>query len=324
MTNKQVGFGNISNRTPIMLIADDQPLVVRQIYEVFQNDFHIFMASDGVKCVEMANELLPDIILLDINMPHLDGFQACEKIKENVLTSHIPVIFITSNIDEADEVRGFEVGGVDFIRKPINTTITWARVQSHAQLKRQSDLLRRLALIDGLTGVSNRYQFDEQLTTDWLSCAREQTPLALLMIDADNFKHLNDSYGHQAGDKFLKILAQKITSCAHRPDDLVARYGGEEFACILPNTDHAGALKVAEDIRKIVEKTAMSLRKDEDKKIAVKTTVSIGMHCLIPNRNDKPTILIKSADQALYRAKALGKNQVCVFDNRVAEFASTK
>ncbi|MDO6693849.1 diguanylate cyclase [Aliiglaciecola sp. 3_MG-2023] len=319
MTNKQVNFGNISHRMPLMLIADDQPLVVRQIYEIFQNDFHIFMASDGLQSVEMANELLPDIILLDINMPHLDGFRVCEKIKENVLTSHIPVIFITSNIDEADEVRGFEVGGVDFIRKPINPTITWARVQSHAQIKRQSDLLRRLALVDGLTGVSNRYQFDDQLRTDWLSCAREQTPLALLMIDADNFKQLNDTYGHQAGDKFLKVLAEKITTCAHRPDDLVARYGGEEFACILPNTDLAGASKVAEDIRHLIEQTMVCIDTSQDTHLSIKTTVSIGLHCLIPDRKRQCDILIKSADHALYQAKSQGKNQVCVFNNEKVE-----
>ncbi|MFA3790063.1 diguanylate cyclase [Aliiglaciecola sp. SL4] len=322
MTNKQVSFGNISHRTPIMLIADDQPLVVRQIYEVFQDDFHIFMASDGAQCVEMANELLPDIILLDINMPHLDGFQVCEKIKENVITSHIPVIFITSNIDEADEVKGFEVGGVDFIRKPINPTIMWARVQSHAQIKRQSDLLRRLALIDGLTGVSNRYQFDEQLLTDWLSCAREKNSLALLMIDADNFKQLNDTYGHQAGDKFLKVLAEKVATCAHRPGDLVARYGGEEFACILPNTDLAGALKVAEDIRTLIEQTVVCLETSRDQISAIKTTVSIGLHCLVPDRKDQPDVLIKSADQALYQAKALGKNQICIFEHEHIKQAS--
>jgi diguanylate cyclase (GGDEF)-like protein len=311
MNSKIVNVDKIMQRKPVLLVADDQPLIIRQIYEIFQDDYHLFMASSGEQCIDMAEELLPDIILLDINLPNMNGYETCEKLKMNVVTSHIPIIFITSNMSEEDEVKGFEVGGVDFIRKPINTIITWARVKSHVELKRQSDLLRSLALIDGLTGVCNRYQFDERLISDWLSCAREKMQLSLLMIDVDNFKQFNDQFGHQAGDECLKVIAQQIAVCVHRPDDLVARYGGEEFACILPNTDAKGAYKIAEDIRQLIEQTDVEFLTSRGQPTKANVTVSIGVNSIKPNRKDSPENLIQLADNQLYRAKNQGKNCVC-------------
>ncbi|GAA0859239.1 diguanylate cyclase [Aliiglaciecola litoralis] len=312
MKNKIINVNSITQRKPVLLVADDQPLIVRQLYEIFQDDFHVFMASTGVKCLEMAGELLPDIILLDINMPEMDGYETCDKLKTNAATSHIPVIFITSNLEEEDEVKGFEAGAIDFIRKPINATITWARTQSHVEVKRQADLLRSLALIDGLTGVCNRYQFDERFGLDWLSCARAKVPLSLLMIDVDNFKQFNDEFGHVAGDECLKSIAKRIATTVHRPDDLVARYGGEEFVCVLPDTDAIGASKIAEDIRKLIEGTPIEFVDEHGVTKSEDITVSIGGHSLQPKRGESVEKLIQLADQELYRAKNSGKNQVCV------------
>lgn len=309
--NKPVNTQSIMHRKPVLLVADDQPLIIRQLYEIFQDDFQVFMASTGKQCLDMASSLLPDIVLLDIDMPEMDGFETCEKLKSNVVTSHIPIIFITSNFDEEDEVKGFEAGAIDFIRKPINATITWARTQSHVEVKRQADLLRSLALIDGLTGICNRYQFDERLMADWLSCARSKAPLSLLMIDVDNFKQFNDDFGHVAGDDCLKTVAKVISANVNRPDDLVARYGGEEFVCVLPDTDSDGARKIAEDIREHIMATDIEFISESGVREIENVTVSIGVRTLIPDHKTSVEKLISSADQELYRAKRLGKNRVC-------------
>jgi len=311
MQDKKLNMSGLEERKPVLLIVDDQPLIVRQIFEIFQEDFHIFMASDGDQCLKMCVELIPDVVLLDVNMPKMNGYETCEEIKNNPSTSHIPVIFVTSSISEEDEVKGFELGAVDFIRKPINPTVTWARVLNHVQLKRQSDMLRSLALVDGLTGVSNRFQFDEQFLCGWMSCARESTPFSLLMIDVDHFKKFNDEHGHQAGDECLRIIAQTISSKIRRPNDLLARYGGEEFACLLPNTDLAGAKEVAANILKSIEEAKILFTDNDEQRKSENVTVSIGVSCQIPRKNEDPKSLLKAADEQLYIAKNEGRNRVC-------------
>ncbi len=319
MRNDKIKLPGIEESKPVLLIVDDQPLVVRQIYEIFQEEFHIFMASDGEQCLKMCSELIPDLVLLDVNMPKMNGYETCEKIKSNVSTSHIPVIFVTANITEQDEVKGFEIGAVDFIRKPINPLITWARVVNHVQIKRQSDMLRSLALIDGLTGISNRYQFDEQLLSGWMACTREKKPFSLLMIDVDHFKAFNDEYGHQAGDECLRTIAQIISNKINRPNDMVARYGGEEFACLLPNTDLQGALKVARDIRLGIGESIISFTNGEGDREEARVTVSTGVASAMPSSEVEPTELIRIADEQLYSAKGAGRN--CVKGINLSELA---
>lgn len=310
MQKKNVSISGVQERKPVLLIVDDQPLIVRQIFEIFQEDFHIFMASDGDQCLKMCVELLPDVVLLDVNMPKMNGYDTCDEIKSNASTSHIPVIFVTASISEEDEVRGFELGAVDFIRKPINPTITWARVLNHVQLKRQSDMLRSLALIDGLTGVSNRFQFEEQFLSDWMACARGHVPFSLLMVDVDHFKQFNDEHGHQAGDECLRTIAQTISAKIRRPNDMVARYGGEEFACLLPNTGLAGAEIVATEILRGIEKSKILFTDINDKRQSASVTVSIGVACHTPLHNGDPKVLIRAADEQLYIAKNMGRNRI--------------
>lgn len=240
------------NKKPTMLVVDDQPLNIRLIHELFNEEFEVFMATDGIKAVKKAQELLPDLVLLDVVMPNLDGFEVCRILKSNPVTSAIPVIFITGNFNEADEITGFEVGGSDFIHKPINPVITRARVKTQLALKQQSDRLRSIALTDGLTGVANRRSFDRELASLWRQAQRNQLPLSLIMLDVDYFKRYNDHYGHQAGDACLQQIAEAMQQPLNRPQDFVARYGGEEFACILPATDAAGARYIAEQLRREV------------------------------------------------------------------------
>lgn len=300
-------FLDSNQKKPTLLIVDDQVLVVRQLHSIFKDDFNIFMANSGEEGIERCKEILPDLVLLDISMHGLDGFQVCEKIKSDALTSHIPIIFVTAKMSEEDEVKGFEMGAVDFIRKPINGIVTWARVHNHIQLKRQSDFLRSLALIDGLTGLSNRHHFDNQISVDWLLCAREKMPFSVLMIDVDFFKRFNDEFGHQAGDEALRSVAREISQQIHRPTDLAARYGGEEFAVVLPNTDLIGAEKLAQNVRRSI--SALKVKTDGIEN-GQSITVSIGVATTVPKPDTSYETIIEAADEQLYLAKAAGRNQV--------------
>lgn len=300
-----------SKARPKMLVVDDMALNVRILNELFNDEFDIFMASDGLQAVTRTQELLPDIVLLDVEMPGLDGFEVCRRLKADPLTSHIPIIFITARFDEEDEVRGFSLGGSDFIHKPINPTITRARVGTHLALKRQADQLRDIALVDGLTGIANRRRLEQELESAWKQCLRNRSPLSLMMIDVDYFKRYNDTYGHQLGDSCLQMVAQTIKKSLRRPQDIVARYGGEEFVCVLPETDYQGASYVSRDILSGVE--AMQLE-HRDSDASVWVTVSIGAVTQVPHMESSVDALLELADKQLYKSKAAGRARVTALD----------
>lgn len=292
---------------PKLLIVDDQPLNIGVLHELLRDEFEVFMSTDGLRAIAMCQSLLPDIILLDILMPDMDGYEVCRRLKMGSTTADIPIIFITAHFDEAEEVRGFELGAVDFIHKPINRIITRARIHNHLIHKLQKDLLRSNALIDGLTGVANRRKFDEDLLTAWAQCARERTPISLILLDVDFFKLYNDRYGHQIGDKCLQLIADTIANSLQRPYDLTARYGGEEFACILPYTDLKGAVYVAEQILANIRELTIEHLDSKNNHIV---TLSAGVASIIPTSEEKPDMLVKVADRQLYLSKNNGRGRV--------------
>jgi len=295
---------------PRILLVDDQMINILTLREIFKADCEVFMATNGQQALEQASKLLPDIILLDVVMEGMDGYAVCEKLKSNPLTSGIPVIFVTSHFDQADEVRGFELGGADFIHKPVNAVITKVRVANQIALKRQTDLLHSIALIDGLTGIANRRQFNQAMQLHWQQANRDKTPLSLIMIDVDFFKRYNDHYGHPEGDACLRKLAHAIRSSLQRPYDLVARYGGEEFACILPKTDANGATFIASQIQDKVRDLAIPHEKSEVSNIV---TVSMGVVCTVPGGVIKEDAeLIIATDKQLYEAKSDGRDRMSV------------
>lgn len=294
---------------PRLLIVDDQPINIQTLYRIFQSDHEIFMATDGQQALSLCwNGVPPDLILLDIVMPGLDGLTVCRQLKANPLTSDIPVIFVTAQTDPNDETRALEAGGVDFITKPVNPAVVRARVKTHLTLKFQNDLLRVLAFIDGLTGLANRRRFDETLQLEWRRCRRNDSPLALLMIDIDHFKLYNDRYGHQAGDSCLQAVAATLKAAFGRAQDLVARYGGEEFVCLLPECDHAAAKPKADALVQAVASLGLP---HESSPTAATLTISLGIAVIIPNVSRSPEDLVMAADAALYQAKQQGRNQVC-------------
>lgn len=296
------------DKLPCLLVVDDQPINIQALYRIFAPDHRVLMATSGAKALMLCKEDPPDLVLLDVVMPKMDGHEVCARLKEDEATRNIPVIFVTSHTDADEETKGLELGAVDFIAKPVNPAVVRARVRTHLTLKAQSDLLRQMVFIDGLTGVANRRCFDERLNTEWRRAARSALPLALLMLDVDHFKRFNDRYGHQAGDECLREVASAIKSGLRRPGDLVARYGGEEFVCILPGTDLDGALAVGVGI----EQRVRGLRIEHaDSDVSDAVTLSVGVAVSLPDRDGDPTRLLALADAQLYRAKHSGRGRAC-------------
>lgn len=293
---------------PKLLIVDDQPTNIRVLHELFREDCDVFMATSGEQAISVCQAQLPDLILLDVVMEGMDGHEVCRRLKVDPMTQGIPIIFITAQQQESDEVLGLELGAVDFISKPINTTIVRARVRTHLTLKLQSDLLRSMALIDGLTGVANRRKFNEDILADWRLCFREQKPLSLILVDVDYFKRYNDRYGHQAGDDCLKSVAQTLSETVRRPYDLVARYGGEEFACVLPNTVLSGAVEIAERMQECVRTLGIEHSASDVDRVL---TISLGVATMTPTGELGFEALIEAADKQLYEAKNAGRARVC-------------
>lgn len=293
---------------PSVLIVDDVPANIKMLREVLKDGYDIRFAMSGKAALDLLkSDELPDLILLDIMMPEMDGYSICRELKADAATESIPIIFITSRDDEADEIKGFDLGAVDYITKPFSIPVVRARVQTHVELKQQREILENLSSVDGLTGIANRRQLDEFMDRHWRVCLRIGEPVSLIMMDIDFFKQYNDTYGHMEGDECLKQVAVVLTRCITRSTDLVARFGGEEFACVMPFTDFKGAFSLAETMRLSVEGLNIA---HGPSPIADCITASLGVASMVPLANTGPDLLIQKADRALYAAKADGRNTV--------------
>ena len=295
-----------SNQT--ILIVDDEPINIKALQLVLGEEHNLVFATNGEMALEMAAEPpQPDLILMDIVMPGLDGFEVCSRLKENEKTHNIPVVFLTARWETSEEARGLELGAVDYIRKPFSPPIIKARIRNHLELKKTRDLLENLSALDGLTNIPNRRRFDEIYVHEWNRALRNKAPLSLLFIDIDHFKNFNDAYGHLAGDDCLKAVARVLQSSLGRTADFLARFGGEEFIILLPDTGENGCRYLGESIRDAVEKLDIAHRASP---IADHLTVSVGaVTCLDVTRCDKD-LLLDQADRLLYQAKNEGRNRV--------------
>ena len=291
-----------------ILIVDDEKINLDVMVGLLKPNYRIVAAKKGEMALKrLEKPPLSDLILLDIMMPGMDGYEVCRKIKQNPETRDIPVIFITAKIEEQDEAQGFQAGAVDYITKPFSPLIVMARVKTHIELKRRGDMLERLAGLDGLTGIPNRRQFDQFLDAEWKRSLRYEHNLSIILVDIDFFKLYNDCYGHTEGDVCLKKVAGSIFKAVPRPEDLAARYGGEEFACILPETGNKGALAVANRILENVR--ALKIPHAQSKAVR-HVTVSVGLATAVPPLKNRKLELVKLADKALYQAKLKGRNQI--------------
>ncbi len=292
-----------------ILIVDDQPANLMVLARLLKEDYHILAANNGARALEIAAGHNPPIlILLDIEMPGMDGYEVCRKLKASERTSGIAVIFVTARDSAEDEEMGFSLGAVDYISKPFQPAIVRARVHNHVTLKIKTDMLEKLSQLDGLTNIPNRRNFEETMHREWARANRSGQPLSLIMMDIDHFKLYNDHYGHGAGDDCLRRVARTLIKTLTRPTDLIARYGGEEFVALLPETDESGALHVAERLRAAVEAAAIPHQCSLTSQF-VTLSVGIATHSIRKIKKDSRH-LQQSADQALYRAKERGRNRI--------------
>jgi len=304
---------------PLILVVDDEPINLQTVGDVLDGEgYKVSFANTGYRALEVASAALPNLILLDIGLPDLNGIEVCRRLKDDHLTRDIPVLFVTSNESELE--RAFEAGCVDYIRKPIHEAELRGRVKVHVRINQLIDQLTysnqrlteanrslsRLSVTDGLTGIANRRRFDTALELEWRRALRDREPLSCMMVDVDAFKKFNDTYGHLHGDTCLSAVAKTLAQVVNRAGDTVARYGGEEFSLLLPNTAAQGATHQAERIRAGV--AALDLASSIQGFAGV--TVSIGVAEMVPARDTTAGDLLLAADTALYQAKNGGRNRV--------------
>jgi diguanylate cyclase (GGDEF)-like protein len=302
-----------------ILIIDDTPANISILNEVLQGEYDVFFATSGAEGLRVAAALLPDLILLDIMMPEMDGFQVCRKLKSSEQTSGIPVIFVTAVVSHQEEARGLECGAIDYLTKPISPPVVAIRVKNHLELTRRSRMLealseelarknrqlQMLARMDGLTGLANRRFLDETLDAEVRRAQRCGTPLSLIMCDIDFFKRYNDRYGHQAGDEALRRIGGLLQRLFQRGSDFPCRYGGEEFAVILPETGATQALHLAELLRASMCAEALPHAFSD---IADCITLSVGVVSAPATDGRTAQWFLGEADAALYRSKDQGRN----------------
>ena len=293
-----------------LLIVDDDKSNLMMLSHILQTEYNIRVASDGKTAITIAENYSPDLILLDIVMPGMDGYQVFTALQNLDKTAAVPVIFITGLNDSNAEKKGLELGAVDYISKPFDDMIVKLRVHNQIQIINQLRTIEHLSMMDQLTEIPNRRNFDNRLHLEWGRAIRENVSISLLMIDIDHFKKYNDTYGHQQGDKALCMVAQILTQTLKRTSDFAARWGGEEFVVLMPNSDSFGGLEIGEQIRENVQEADLPC----DNGSLTRVTVSIGVNTHKPALSCSINEFILKADRALYNAKNTGRNRVCPYN----------
>lgn len=289
-----------------ILIIDDSPVQANFLKTILADDYDITIHNTAEEGLEQVKNGDFSLILLDVIMPGMDGFELLKRLQEEVLYQRIPVILITSLNDTQHEEQGLTLGAVDYITKPFHPAIVKARVNTHIKLYQYRTQIEREATVDQLTGVANRRRYDAVSSKRWQDALRLGIPVSICMFDIDKFKVYNDTFGHPAGDKVISAVAGAASSSLRRSTDFFARYGGEEFVALILGGDAKSDFQHMQQIRQDVE----NLHIPHNPEISPWVTVSIGGITVVPKIGDVYNTYLKLADTMLYDAKRFGRNQV--------------
>lgn len=311
-----------------ILIVDDSTTIRAALKSLVERMGHSATeAENGEEALQLYRRERPGLVLIDVMMPVMDGYEAARRMREASPDEWVPIIFLSSKEADQDLDRAIEAGGDDYLVKPVSFVVLNAKIRAlHRIESMRSKLLdvsrdlasanrelEKLSRQDGLTGIANRRYFDSYLQTEVRRAARERQPLALILADVDHFKAFNDQYGHQAGDDCLRQVASALSTAGRRPADLAARYGGEEFAMVLPGTGLDGAVDVAQAVSRVIADLAITHARSAAGR---NVTLSQGIASLTPEKETASEDLIQRADQALYQAKQQGRNRYVVFGGK--------
>lgn len=299
-------------KKPTILVVDDMTTTLLLIHDLLKDTYEVKIAKSGTKALEILespNDI--DLILLDIEMPDINGYDVCKRIKNNETIKNIPIIFITGRTSQEDEEYGLNLGAIDYITKPFNKAIVKLRIKNYLDLKIKNDMLEKLSMYDGLTNIRNRRFFDETFEKTFSEIKRDKKSLAVLMIDIDFFKPYNDNYGHGQGDETLRKVAKALEKTIKRPSDFVARYGGEEFVILLKDINKDGVEAVANNLLNAIRELKIT---HEFSKIENYVTISIGASFYNSNSDVTKLELLLKADETLYNVKNSSRNNFAILE----------
>lgn len=304
----------------VLLIDDSRAARLVTAAHLLEMGYVAIEAADGNSALKLYDQDPPDLILMDVEMPGMDGYTLARKIRENENGQWVPIIFLTGRIADEDLAHGIEAGGDDYITKPVSPMVLRAKLRAmrritemrkrllelSEELKSSNTALQKLSAIDGLTNIANRRSFDASLEMEWHRGMRAARPIALIIGDVDYFKRYNDSYGHEKGDQCLQRVAGALSGAVKRSTDIVARYGGEEFAVILPDATESDAMQVADRILRDIRDLKLAHKASP---VASHLTMSLGVSVCVPDKSGSPSGLIRAADSALYLSKEMGRDR---------------
>lgn len=293
-----------------ILIIDDSMFAVKILTDILKDTYRVISAENGLKGIELARKQQPALILLDIEMPGMNGFEVLKILKEDKLTKAIPVIFLTGVIDSEYEERGFLCGAVDYIVKPYNSNVVKVRVKTHINLAEYSRKIEKQLNIDTLTDVFNRRGLEKYIKEAMRKAVEEELRFNCIMFDIDYFKKINDTYGHLQGDRVLQQVATILKNCIPREKGYVARYGGEEFAIIIPAVN---SMEIKAVMSRIYEQISLAQIPNENSKISPCLTISSGGAGRVLRRAEEALDIVKLADEMLYKSKNSGRNRFTWF-----------
>ena len=299
-------------KKPTILVVDDMTTTLLLLHDLLKDTYEVKIAKSGTKALEILespNDI--DLILLDIEMPDINGYDVCKRIKNNETIKNIPIIFITGRTSQEDEEYGLNLGAIDYITKPFNKAIVKLRIKNYLDLKIKNDMLEKLSMYDGLTNIRNRRFFDETFEKTFNEIKRDKKSLAVLMIDIDFFKPYNDNYGHGQGDETLRKVAKALEKTIKRASDFVARYGGEEFVILLKDINKDGVEAVANNLLNAIRELKIT---HEFSKIENYVTISIGASFYNSNSDVTKLELLLKADETLYNVKNSGRNNFAILE----------